>query len=170
MPKMKLPKGVDTPSVADFAGMGEITLLSKAQALENLLNHVEDLKGTPYEAAVEYLAEKAPWGLGHIKRIQQVPNELSSIFGKFRTSKLAGKGSPIGDIELNPSSIGKGFGSDPAETLGHELTHAAQALMKGVPRFEDLYRAENSKLFGYQRNPFEHGAARVGKRVKAALR
>ena len=180
MPKLKLPKGgpfgdvKETPSVADFAGMGEVTLLSKAKMLENLLNHIEDLKGSPYEKGIEYLAEKAPHVMGSIRNIQQVPERLSTILGSFFANpahRAAGnlKGVPVGDIRLNPAKIGAVFGGDPSQTLAHEATHAAQALMQGIPKFEDAYTAANSRFMGYARNAYEHGANKVGRNVKKAV-
>lgn len=180
MPKMRLPKSrltgkqAETPSVADFTGMGEITLLSKAKALENLLNHAEDLKGTSYEEMFDYLAEKAPWVMGHIDRIRANPTALfSNLLGKFQPSPKQyftgpSKGYAVGNIELNPNMIEKALGGGP-EVLAHEATHAAQALRHGARKFGDQYQ-DFQDTVGYGRNPFEIGANQVARKVKADIK
>ena len=188
MPKIRLPKSrltgeqAETPDVTDFSALGAldlpaglIALLSKGKVLENLLNHIEDLKGTPFEAGMEALAEKSPWVAGHIGRISTALGGSHSNLGHFltnRTQSAVGnlKDIPIGDVALNPSAAGKYFMSDPAETLGHEATHAAQALFKGAPRFNAEYAAYQARPFGYLRNPYEHGAKKGGRNLKKLVK
>ena len=187
MPKLRLPKSrltgeqATAPDVSDFSALGAldipaglIALLSKGKVLENLLNHIEDLKGTPFEKAAEALAEKAPWVFGHVGNIDTALKDPGTL-GHFRTNNAQNvygnlKDIPIGDISLNPTSAGKYFGADPVQTLGHEATHAAQALSKGAPEFNAQYATAQKRLFGYQRNPFEHGANKAGKNLKKAVK
>ena len=120
-----------------------ISLLSKGQMLNNLLNHVEDLKGTIWEPAINALADWAPHVVGSIKKINPdilIPNYKTGKYalGRFRANidplkKFGG----VGNIELNPHAT-KLFGN-PAEVLGEEVGHAGQALMKGPKRFDKEY-------------------------------
>ena len=172
MPKLRLPKSsftgkqAEAPNVADFAGMGEVTLLSKAKALENLLNHVEDLKGTPWEEEIAWLAEKAPWVMGHVG---QITTGLKKGLGRFFPGTPHApfgnlKGLPIGRIELNEEMAGKAFQSDPMDTLAHEGAHAAQSLATGVDKFSESYNAAMSrKVLPYLRNEWEIGARKAGR-------
>ena len=179
MPKMRLPKSSFTgkqpeaPSVADFAGMGEITLLSKAKVLENLLNHIEDLKGTPFEAAAKALADKAPWVFGHINRVDTKLPAGGGMLGGFKPDRgqvMAGplKGRTIGDISLNPHDVDKAFQASAADVLGHEAAHGAQSLFQGAGRQAAEYQRLNNRFMGYSRNPYEHGAKKAGVNLRRA--
>ena len=162
---MRLPKGADTPSVADFSALGAlegpvsagVALLSKGKVLENLLNHLEDLKGTPFQAAAEALAEKAPWVFGHINKV--LPRSLGE--GKHGLHWIDSE-SGLSQIAVNPTQVNTGLFSAPADTLGHEATHAAQALMEGGPSTYLSRYAKELGERGYQGSKYEVGARKAG--------
>ena len=171
-----------TPGPLTAPVAGAVTLLSKGQMLNNLLNHVEDLKGTPYEKAAEALAEKSPHILGSVGKIRinkpppfsgltKLPWDASGGFWTTPIHELSGmarKGFPVGDVSLNAGLLSRVF-ANPAKVLGHEVTHAAQALSKNPSKFDRLYAAALKK-FGYARSPYETGAQEGGIHLSQALK
>jgi hypothetical protein len=160
--------------------MPAVTLLSKGQMLENLLNHVKDAEGTPLQKAVEAAAEKAPHVLGHISEIKQdylpMTGQLGFSYGVFRGNpahmRAAGavKGLPIGKIAIDPTAHDLTIPAlDVGETVGHELTHAAQAMMKGPAKWDAAYQTAN-ELHGYHANPYELGANKAGYNLQQRIR
>lgn len=159
-----------------------ITLLSKGQMLNNLLNHVEDLKGTPYEKAAEALAEKSPHVLGSIGKIHPNSPPIYASFDKMpagsagvffpnpvhEASGMIRKSFDVGEIGLNQDLLARAF-SNPTRTLGHEVTHAAQTLAKGPHKFANLYDEELRNV-GYTKNKYETGADQAGNNLVQALR
>lgn len=151
-------------------------LLSPGQKLNNLLNHTEDLKGTPFEKAFDYLGEKFPHVFGNVRMLTSNPGKMPfTTSGQYQNSPAhfnaatPKRGLPVGDIHMNPDSSGKWFGSDPVEALTHEGVHAAQSLGEGPHLFDDLYKAETKRV-GYDRNKYEVSARRVGKKQKKLAR
>lgn len=152
---------------------GAISLLPKHKVLENILNHVEDLKGTPYQAAAEELAERAPWVFGHIDKIKLNDRLWGGAAGQFVTKfrhalfpKGFMRGAPAGDVILqkNPS-----LRESPTNILSHETTHAAQALAKRPGKFPKAYQDAGGGTFGtseYYNNKFEIGARKAGRKVQ----
>lgn len=148
-------KAGNIDSINDFFPVAAITKLSKGQMLNNLLNHIEDLKLTPYQRGIEAIAEKAPHVLGNIGAIRQVPQEaLGNRLGIFATlGKNVTDPKALGDVVLRnipPRDV------DPAYVLGHEVGHAAQKAIKG-PRMHEQYLAN--------KEAFEEGANKTGRNV-----
>lgn len=143
-----------------------VTLLSKGQMLNNVLNAVEDARNTPLQYGVEALAEKSPRVLGHISDITQEhipsPQGIGGSLGIFRgnTQHLGGpvKGLEIGNIGIDvPAHAVPIPAEDVAQTVGHEATHGAQALAKGPSRWD----------YEYNMDPrfYEAGAEKAGRNV-----
>ena len=180
MAKLRLPKGTEAPSVADFSALGPlegpaagaITLLSKGKMLENILNIIEDLKGGPLEGAADALAEKAPHVMGHLGEVRpaQAGRELAAFWpdnAQVFFGPIKGRG--VGDITVHTPSLNTGFRTDPGFVLGHEATHAAQSLGKGPARAYAEYQKLLKRPFGYFRHPMEKGANKAGVNLRRAM-
>ena len=174
---MEMIASAGDPGNWDAGPMEAVSLLTGGQKLENLLNHLEDLKGTPFEGAYSYLSEKFPHVFGNVRRITSDQGRMQfTNAGQFMNNpahpaaRVARKGLPVGDIHLNPDAAGKWFGSDPVEALAHEGTHAAQSLGSGPQRFEALYDLETIDAGGYLPNKYEVSARKIGKKHKKLAR
>lgn len=181
MPKMRVPKGQSMPNVADFAGIPLdtiaaplITLLSKPQQAANLERILKSVAGTPYEEAVKVAAQKWPRVLGHVNSVNIADSGFNGL-GEFTPSTYSRVGRSVGDIKVADRSTGMlgalrnwMDGGDPADTFGHELTHAAQAISKMPNKFLAEYHNAN-RIFGYDMNPFEVGARKGGAKLKSLV-
>ena len=155
---MELLNKIFDPMGADTGPLKAVTLLSKGQMLNNILNHIDDLKGTPYAKAAEALAEKSPHVLGSVGKINlhkpppysgldKMPSTALGAFWTNPIHELSGmvrKGFDVGNITLNPGLLARVF-SNPNKVLGHEVTHAAQALGKNPSKFDEIYQANKPR-------------------------
>ena len=178
----KLPSGAEGASVADFSALGPlegpavglISLLTKQARQANLARHLDTLKGTIYEPAAQAAAKRWPRVFGHIGSVST--GRLKGTAGTFAPDRAQvgapyRRGHPVGDIELKqPGLLDRLLGGpkQAADTLGHELTHGAQALMKRPGRFTQQYQAAEQAL-GYADNPYELGAQKGGAHLQQLL-
>jgi hypothetical protein len=182
MPTIRLPKGHTSDELMPGANEIEagtaiaplITLLSKPQQVANVERILQSVAGTPYEAAVKIAAQKWPRVLGHVNSMN-LTDLPTSVGGMFKPSSAARMGKPIGDIQLANADSGLVSklkqlfsGNDPADTVGHELNHAAQALWKMPPEFLRQYHDADS-VFGYMDNPFEVASRKAGAKLRSLL-
>lgn len=165
------PSGLESQAVSPL-----VTLLSKPQQAANLERILKSVAGTPYEEAVKVAAQKWPRVLGHVNSVNVGEPTFQNVLGEFTPSTYARMGKPVGDIKLADRPTGmlgalKNFlsGGDPADTFGHELTHAAQAISKMPDKFFAEYHAANQAL-GYDMNPFEVGARKGGAKLKSLVK
>lgn len=120
--------------------------------------------------AVSLAQERWPRLFGHLNSVDVDPN-IMKLFNKNQLN-MGGyfpRRDRTGNLQLNRSVIkqARGYGEDPATTVGHELLHAADSL--AIPDASASYAFSNKLPGGYNTNQMEVRARNMGDRYKQIL-
>jgi hypothetical protein len=97
---------------------------------------------------------------GRIGNMLERLNDAGGHYSNVNVPTLAEK-EWAGEIYVNPNSLSRFIPRGNADTTAHELQHHAQQMLEGRRQFNENYR-KMAKQFGYQKNPYEVEARKVG--------
>lgn len=184
--------GMNDPQQAVFSAMAPTPMIGLvprepvAQIVGRLAKDAPIEGGAMPEAvkrAIVYLSERYPRIMSHVGSVSARPSldELSlqprgSVLGSYESFDAARRGavgvkptSRIGGVKVAPAAIESAH-ADPHNVLAHEVGHAVQDLSQTDRAWrsgERTFKQEYGRLHdmaGYERNPYERQARRIGER------